>query len=109
MVFPLRGEWVAALTEQQKAELFANGGEYLETGGDYMDDFNSSKRLTQQTVIRYMKNQFWKDFVHLATTDIQNGGDKKRLFQFVVLPQCRHLLPQAEDKPHMEETGPITR
>ena len=24
-------------------------------------------------------------------------------------PQCRHLLPQAEDKPHMEETGPITR
>ena len=109
MVFPLQREWVEALTEQQKAELFTEVCGYLENGGDYLDDFNSSTRWNQQTVMKYMKNQFWKDFVHLATTDIQNGGDKKRLFQFVVLPQCRHLLPQAEDKPHMEETGPITR
>ena len=109
MVFPLQREWVEALTEQQKAELFTDVCGYLENGGDYLNDFNSSTCWSQQTVMRYMKNQFWIDFVHLATTDIQNGGDKKRLFQFVVLPQCRHLLPQVEDKPHMEETGPITR
>ena len=109
MVFPLQREWVEALTEQQKAELFTDVCGYLENGGDYLDDFNSSTRWSQRTVMRYMKNQFWKDFIHLATTDIQNGGDKKRLFQFVVLPQCRHLLPQAEDIPHVEETGPITR
>ena len=70
MVFPLQREWVEALTEQQKAELFTDVCGYLENGGDYLDDFNSSTLWSQQTVVRYMKNQFWKDFVHLATTDI---------------------------------------
>ena len=48
MVFPLQREWVEALTEQQQAELFTDVSGYLENGGDYLDDFNSSTRWSQQ-------------------------------------------------------------
>ena len=56
MVIPLQREWFEALTEQQKAELFTDVCDYLENGGDYLDDFNSSTLWSQQAVMRYMKN-----------------------------------------------------
>ena len=58
MVFPLQRDWVEALTEQQKAELFTDVCGYLENGGDYLNDFNSSICWSQQAVMRYTKNQF---------------------------------------------------
>ena len=109
MTFHLQREFIDALSDQQKAELFSHVCGYLEDWGSYLDNFNSATRWSKETVLHYINSQFWEDFSNAATADIKSGGDKNRLFQFVVLPQCRHLLPEQADKPLMEKTGPITR
>ena len=109
MSFHLQREFVEALNDQQKVELFSNVCGYLEDSGDYLDNFNSAARWSKEIVLEYINTHFWKDFSAVAIADIKSGGDRTRLFQFVVLPQCRHLLPEAADQPHMEETGQVTR
>ena len=109
MTFHLQREFIEALTDHQKTELFSNVCGYLEDSGHYLDHFNSEARWSRETILDYINNQFWEDFSDAATADIKSGGDKERLFQFIVLPQCRHLLPEQADKPYMEETGQVTR
>ena len=109
MLFNLHCEFVEALSDLQKVELFSNVCGYLEDSGEYLDNFNRAARWSKEIVLDYINTQFWKDFSAAAIDDIKSGGDRKRLFQFVVLPQCRHLLPEAADQPHMEETGQVTR
>ena len=109
MTFHLQREFIEALTNHQKTELFSNVCGYLEDSGHYLDHFNSEARWSRETILDYINNQFWEDFSDAATADIKSGGDKERLFQFIVLPQCRHLLPEQADKPYMEETGQVTR
>lgn len=109
MTFHLQREFIEALTDHQKTELFSNVCGYLEDSGHYLDHFNSEARWSRETILDYINNQFWEDFSDAATADIKSGGDKERLFQFIVLPQCRHLLPEQADKPFMEETGQVTR
>ena len=109
MTFHLQREFIEALTDQQKTELFSNVCGYLEDSGHYLDHFNSEARWSRETILDYINNQFWEDFSDAATADIKSGGEKERLFQFIVLPQCRHLLPEQADKPYMEETGQVTR
>ena len=109
MTFHLQREFIEALTDHQKTELFSNVCGYLEDSGHYLDHFNSEARWSRETILDYINNQFWEDFSDAARADIKSGGDKERLFQFIVLPQCRHLLPEQADKPYMEETGQVTR
>ena len=109
MTFHLQREFIEALTDHQKTELFSNVCGYLEDSGHYLDHFNSEARWSRETILDYINNQFWEDFSDAAKADIKSGGDKERLFQFIVLPQCRHLLPEQADKPYMEETGQVTR
>ena len=109
MTFHLQREFIEALTDHQKTELFSNVCGYLEDSGHYLDHFNSEARWSRETILDYINNRFWEDFSDAATADIKSGGDKERLFQFIVLPQCRHLLPEQADKPYMEETGQVTR
>ena len=109
MSFHLQSEFIEALADQQKVELFSNVCGYLEDSGDCLDSFNSAARWDKATVLEYINTHFWRDFSAAAIADIKSGGDRKRLFQFVVLPQCRHLLPESADQPHMEETGQVTR
>ena len=96
MSFHLQSEFIEALADQQKVELFSNVCGYLEDSGDCLDSFNSAARWDKATVLEYINTHFWRDFSAAAIADIKSGGDRKRLFQFVVLPQCRHLLPEGE-------------
>ena len=109
MFFNLHREVVEAFSDQQKVELFSNVCGYLEDSGDYLDKFNDAARWSKEIILEYVNTQFWGDFSAAVIADINCGGDRKRLFQFVVLPQFRHLLPETADQPHMEETGQVTR
>ena len=109
MSFHLQREFVENLTDQQKVELFSNVCGYLEERGDYLDNFNRETRWSKKIVLDYINTQFRNDFSAAASTDVESGGDRDRLFQFIVLPQCRHLLPEPADQSHMEETGQVTR
>ena len=109
MSFHLKREFVEDLTDQQKVEIFSNVCGYLEERGDYLNNFNSAARWSKEMVLHYINTLFWKDFSAAASADVEKGGDRKRLFQFVVLPQCRQLLPEPADQSQMEETGQVTR
>ena len=109
MTFHLQREFVEALPDQQKVELFSIVCGYLEDGGFDLDSFNSAARWSKEIILEYINTQFCKDFSVAANIDIKSGGDRNRLFQFVVLPQYRHLLPESVDQPHMEKTGQVTR
>ena len=107
--FSLHPYWIEALPDDEKVRLFTNVCGYLEDSGGCLDHFHPDQRWSRETILDYINRQFIEDFTKAAEADIETGGDKERLFQFVVLPQCRHLLPEPEDKPYLEETGQLTR